>query len=216
MKKQNTDQDWANLAKYKIANTSLALQLTKPNSVVFMGDSITEFWSTLYSEFFLNKPYINRGISGQTSPQMLVRFRADVVALNPTAVIILAGINDIAGNTGFSSIEMIRDNIFSMVEIAKANQIKVIICSILPAADFSWKPNQEPIEKIKDLNKILVNYTAANDIIYVDYYSSMVDGTGGLKVEFSNDGVHPNKTGYQTMALLAEKAIELALKKDYL
>jgi len=118
------------------------------------------------------------------------------------------------GNTGFSSIEMIRDNIFSMVEIAKANQIKVIICSILPAADFSWKPNQEPIEKIKDLNKILINYATENDLIYVDYYSSMVDNKGGLKIEFSNDGVHPNNAGYQIMAPLAEKAIERALMKN--
>ncbi|MCL6460371.1 MAG: SGNH/GDSL hydrolase family protein [Flavobacterium micromati] len=214
MKNQEKTQDWANLTKYQTQNSQLQIIIFEEKRIVFMGDSITEFWSTIYPQFFLNKPYINRGISGQTTPQMLVRFRADVVALHPTAVIILAGINDIAGNTGFSSIEMIRDNIFSMVEIAKANQIKVIICSILPAADFSWKPNQEPIEKIKDLNKILINYATENDLIYVDYYSSMVDDKGGLKIEFSNDGVHPNIAGYQIMAPLVEKAIERALMKN--
>jgi lysophospholipase L1-like esterase len=214
MKNQEKTQDWANLTKYQTQNSQLKIIIYEEKRIVFMGDSITEIWSTIYPQFFLNKPYINRGISGQTTPQMLVRFRADVVALHPTAVIILAGINDIAGNTGFSSIEMIRDNIFSMVEIAKANQIKVIICSILPAADFSWKPNQEPIEKIKDLNKILINYATENDLIYVDYYSSMVDDKGGLKIEFSNDGVHPNIAGYQIMAPLVEKAIERALMKN--
>ncbi|SHG28408.1 Lysophospholipase L1 [Flavobacterium micromati] len=214
MKNQEKTQDWANLTKYQTQNSQLQIIIYEEKRIVFMGDSITEIWSTIYPQFFLNKPYINRGISGQTTPQMLVRFRADVVALHPTAVIILAGINDIAGNTGFSSIEMIRDNIFSMVEIAKANQIKVIICSILPAADFSWKPNQEPIEKIKDLNKILINYATENDLIYVDYYSSMVDDKGGLKIEFSNDGVHPNIAGYQIMAPLVEKAIERALMKN--
>jgi lysophospholipase L1-like esterase len=214
MKNEEKTQDWANLTKYQTQNSQLQIIIFEEKRIVFMGDSITEFWSTIYPQFFLNKLYINRGISGQTTPQMLVRFRADVVALHPTTVIILAGINDIAGNTGFSSIEMIRDNIFSMMEIAKANQIKVIICSILPAADFSWKPNQEPIEKIKDLNKILINYTTENDLIYVDYYSSMVDNKGGLKIEFSNDGVHPNNAGYQIMAPLAEKAIERALMKN--
>lgn len=214
MKNQEKTQDWANLTKYQTQNSQIQIPVFGEKRIVFMGDSITEFWSAIYPDFFLNKPYINRGISGQTTPQILIRFRADVVALHPTAVIILAGINDIAGNTGFSSIEMIRDNIFSMVEIAKANHIKVIICSILPAADFSWKPNQEPIEKIKDLNKILINYATENDLIYVDYYSSMVDDKGGLKIEFSNDGVHPNNAGYQIMAPLVEKAIERALMKN--
>ena len=214
MKNKEKTQDWANLTKYQTQNSQLQIPDFGEKRIVFMGDSITEFWSTIYPDFFVNKPYINRGISGQTTPQMLIRFRADVVALHPTAVIILAGINDIAGNTGFSSIEMIRDNIFSMVEIAKANQIKVIICSILPAADFSWKPNQEPIEKIKDLNKILINYATENDLIYVDYYSSMMDDKGGLKIEYSNDGVHPNNAGYQIMAPLVEKAIERALMKN--
>ena len=145
---------------------------------------------------------------------MLIRFRTDVIALQPTAVVILAGINDIAGNTGPSSIEMIWDNIFSMVELAKTNNIKVILCSVLPAYDFPWKPNQEPIEKIKALNEIIKNYAKANNIVYVDYYSVMVDDRQGLKAKYSNDGVHPNKTGYQIMQPIIEKTIALVLKKD--
>ena len=207
-------QDWPNLKKYHKENNTLPLPTLEQKRIVFMGDSITEFWSVVDPDYFSGKSYINRGISGQTTPQLLLRFRADVIALHPTAVVILAGINDIAGNTGHSSIEMIRDNIFSMVELAKANQIKVILCSVLPAYDFSWKPNQEPIEKIKALNEILKRYAAANKIVYVDYYSAMVDEREGLKADYSNDGVHPNKTGYQIMAPLVEKAIALVLKKE--
>ena len=188
-------QDWANLNKYQSQNTQLQSLSKGEKRIVFMGDSITEFWSAINPDYFLGKPYINRGISGQTTPQMLIRFRADVIALQPTAVIILAGINDIAGNTGPSSIEMIRDNIFSMAELAKANHIKVILCSVLPAFDFPWKPNQEPIEKIKALNKILKNYAAKNNIVYVNYYSALVDERQGLKLDDSADGVHPNKAG---------------------
>lgn len=205
-------QDWPNLNRYQNENTILKPIEAGQKRVVFMGDSITEFWSTVDPEYFSGKPYVNRGISGQTTPQMLLRFRADVIALKPTAVVILAGINDIAGNTGPMTIEMIRDNIFSMIELAKANHIKVILCSVLPAYDFPWKPNQEPIAKIKALNEILQNYAVANNIVYVDYYSAMVDERKGLKADYSNDGVHPNKTGYQVMAPLADKAIALTLK----
>ena len=207
-------QDFANLNKYKNQNASLPLPTAKQKRIVFMGDSITEFWNVIDPEYFSGKTYINRGISGQTTPQMLIRFRADVIALKPNAVVILAGINDIAGNTGPSSIEMIRDNVFSMVELAKANNIKVILCSVLPAYDFPWKPNQQPVEKIKALNEILKNYAAANNIVYVDYYSAMVDKRLGLNIEYSNDGVHPNKTGYQIMQPIIEKAIGQVLKKE--
>ena len=207
-------QDWPNLKKYQKENTALSIPSSDQKRIVFMGDSITEFWSVIDPDYFSVKSYINRGISGQTTPQMLIRFRADVIALQPTAVVILAGINDIAGNTGPSSIEMIWDNIFSMVEIAQANNIKVILCSVLPAYDFPWKPNQEPIEKIKALNEIIKNYAAANNIVYVDYYSVMVDDRQGLKAKYSNDGVHPNKTGYQIMQPIIEKTIALVLKKD--
>jgi lysophospholipase L1-like esterase len=205
-------QDWPNLNRYQNENAALKPVESGQKRIVFMGDSITEFWSTVNPEYFSGKPYVNRGISGQTTPQMLLRFRADVIALHPAAVVILAGINDIAGNTGPMTIEMIRDNIFSMIELAKANHIKVILCSVLPAYDFPWKPNQEPIGKIKALNEILQNYAVANDIVYVDYYSAMVDERKGLKADYSNDGVHPNKTGYQVMTPLADKAITLALK----
>ena len=206
-------QDWANLNKYQTQNAALQIPAKGEKRIVFMGDSITEFWSIIDPDYFSGKKYVNRGISGQTTPQMLIRFRADVIALQPSLVIILAGVNDIAGNTGPSSIEMIRDNIFSMIELAKANHITVILCSVLPAYDFSWKPNQEPIEKIKALNTILQDYADANNIVYLDYYSAMVDERQGLKIDYSNDGVHPNKTGYQIMKPLAEKAIELALRK---
>ncbi len=206
-------QDWANLNKYQTQNAALQIPAKGEKRIVFMGDSITEFWSIIDPDYFSGKNYVNRGISGQTTPQMLIRFRADVIALQPSLVIILAGVNDIAGNTGPSSIEMIRDNIFSMIELAKANHITVILCSVLPAYDFSWKPNQEPIEKIKALNTILQDYADANNIVYLDYYSAMVDERQGLKIDYSNDDVHPNKTGYQIMMPLAEKAIELALRK---
>lgn len=205
-------QDWPNLNRYQNENAILKPVEAGQKRIVFMGDSITEFWSTVDPEYFSGKPYVNRGISGQTTPQMLLRFRADVIALEPTAVVILAGINDIAGNTGPMTIEMIRDNIFSMIELAKANHIKVILCSVLPAYDFPWKPNQEPIAKIKALNEILQNYAVANKIVYVDYYSAMVDERKALKADYSNDGVHPNKIGYQVMAPLADKAIALTLK----
>jgi lysophospholipase L1-like esterase len=205
-------QDWPNLNRYQNENAALKPVESGQKRIVFMGDSITEFWSTVNPEYFSGKPYVNRGISGQTTPQMLLRFRADVIALHPTAVVILAGVNDIAGNTGPMAIEMIRDNIFSMIELAKANHIKVILCSVLPAYDFPWKPNQEPIAKIKALNQILQKYAVANDIVYLDYYSAMVDERKGLKADYSNDGVHPNKTGYQVMVPLANKAITLALK----
>ncbi|MFE3866650.1 SGNH/GDSL hydrolase family protein [Flavobacterium sp. LS2P90] len=205
-------QDWPNLNRYHHENTVLKPAEAGQKRIVFMGDSITEFWSTVDPEYFSGKPYVNRGISGQTTPQMLLRFRADVIALQPTAVVILAGINDIAENTGPMTIEMIRDNIFSMIELAKANHIKVILCSVLPAYDFPWKPNQEPIAKIKALNEILQKYALANEIVYVDYYSAMVDEQKGLTVAYSNDGVHPNKTGYQVMEPLVDKAIALVLK----
>ncbi|MFM2368581.1 MAG: hypothetical protein RL619_881 [Bacteroidota bacterium] len=206
-------QDWPNLNKYQNENTNLEPAAAGQKRIVFMGDSITEFWTTINPEYFSDKPYINRGISGQTTPQMLVRFRADVIALKPAAVIILAGINDIAGNTGPATLDMIKNNIFSMAELAKVNQIKVILCSVLPALDFPWKPNQNPAEKVVTLNEMIKNYAATNGIVYLDYYSAMVDGRKGLLASYSNDGLHPNKTGYQVMAPLAEEAITKALSE---
>jgi lysophospholipase L1-like esterase len=210
--KANT-QDWANLKKYQNENAALNPIELGQKRTVFMGDSITEFWSVLHPEFFVGKPYINRGISGQTTPQMLIRFRADVIALKPSLVIIMAGTNDIAGNTGPSTLEMITDNIFSMAELAKAHQIKVILCSVLPAYDFPWKQGSFPAEKIVTLNKMIKQYADANAILYLDYYSAMVDERKGLNVAFSGDGVHPIKAGYEVMAPIVEKAIERVLSK---
>jgi lysophospholipase L1-like esterase len=201
------DQDWSNLNRYKLDNTQLGSPLEHEKRVVFMGNSITQGWSVLFPEFFEGKPYINRGISGQTTPQMLIRFRADVIALEPKVVLILAGINDIAGNTGPSDVTMITNNIMSMAELAKNNNIHVIISSILPAKDFSWKPGMNPPPKILAVNTIIEKFANDNGMIYLDYYSSMVDEDNALKKEYGYDGVHPNKEGYQVMSLLAEDAI---------
>jgi len=209
---QNAEaQDWANLNKYQNENATLQLLTPGQKRIVFMGDSITEFWSVINPEFFAGKPYVNRGISGQTTPQMLIRFRPDVIALKPSLVIIMAGINDIAGNTGPSTLEMITNNIFSMAELAKANHIKVILCSVLPAFDFPWASGLQPAEKVVALNKMIQKYADANGILYLDYYSAMVNEQKGLKATYSEDGVHPNKAGYEVMNPLVEKAIAKVL-----
>jgi lysophospholipase L1-like esterase len=163
-------------------------------------------------EFFKDRPYINRGISGQTTPQMLLRFRQDVIDLQPKAVVILAGTNDIAGNTGPSTLEMIEDNLASMAQLAKANGIKVILCSVLPAFDYPWRPGMEPNVKIPELNKWIKAYAEKNKFIYVDYFSAMADDRNGLPSDLSKDGVHPNKKGYEIMQPMVEKAIAKALK----
>ena len=212
-------QDWntfANTSRYDKANLELKLHTKANNRVVFMGNSITEGWIQMRPEFFNNRDYINRGIGGQTTPQMLLRFREDVINLNPSVVIILAGTNDIAGNSGYISLESIIDNIKSMSEIANANGIKVIISSILPAIDYPWKPGLDPAPKINKINKALKVFSEENNFIYLDYYAAMVDDKGGLKVpEYTtaNDLVHPNKKGYLVMEKLAEIAIKKALAK---
>ncbi|MFL5508336.1 MAG: SGNH/GDSL hydrolase family protein [Gemmatimonadaceae bacterium] len=211
-----TDQqlrtDWANLAKYRDANATVAPPAKGENRVVFMGNSITEGWQQYFPTMFAGKPYINRGISGQTTPQMLVRFRPDVVALKPKVVVILAGTNDIAGNTGPSTLEMIEDNIASMADIARANGIKVVLSSVLPVFDYPWKPGLEPAPKIIALNKWLKDYAAKHGAIYLDYHSPMADSRGGMRDGLASDGVHPNETGYRLMAPLAEQAIQKALR----
>jgi lysophospholipase L1-like esterase len=204
-------QDWANTDRFKQENAKLGLPAQGENRIVFMGNSITEGWGNICPDFFKNGPYINRGISGQTTPQMLVRFRPDVINLKPAVVVILAGTNDIAGNTGPSTLEMIIDNLISMAELAKANHIKVVLCSVLPAFDYPWKPGLDPAEKIVILNKMIKKFADANGIIYLDYFSSMADEQKGLKKEYSNDGVHPTKAGYMIMQPLAEGAIKKAL-----
>jgi lysophospholipase L1-like esterase len=204
-------QDWPYLNKYKKENAAIEGSETGEKRIVFMGDSITEFWSNVHPEFFQGKSYINRGISGQTSPQMLLRFRADVIDLKPAAVVILAGGNDIAGNTGPSTLDMIQNNIFSMAELAQIHHIKVILCSVLPANYFYWSPKEKPADTIVGLNKSIKSYAERNSIPYVDYYSAMTDDQKGLPLSYSNDGVHPNKGGYQVMEALVEKAISLIL-----
>tara|TARA_B100000965_G_scaffold299648_1_gene258024 strand:+ start:3114 stop:3836 length:723 start_codon:yes stop_codon:yes gene_type:complete len=209
-----TLNDWANLSRYKEENNKL-LNSSVELRVVFMGNSITESWSHFDPDFFLTNSYINRGISGQTTPQMLIRFKPDVINLKPKAVVILAGINDIAGNTGPMQVENIAENIQSMAEISKANEIQVLICSVLPAIDFPWSPGLNPSTKVLRLNKLLKNYCRENNIIYVDYYSSMVDKNGGLKVpEYtsSDDLVHPNKKGYEVMSNIIQDSLKKVLE----
>jgi lysophospholipase L1-like esterase len=202
--------DWPNLARFRDANAALAPPAASENRVVFMGDSITEGWGR-DGGFFPGKPYVNRGISGQTTPQMLVRFRPDVIALKPKVVVILAGTNDIAGNTGPATPEMIEDNIASMADVATANGIRVVLSSILPAYDYPWRPGLEPAPKIAAVNEWMKEYARAHRMVYLDYYSAMVDARPGLKSDLGSDGVHPNKAGYAVMAPLAEKAIADAL-----
>ena len=206
-------QDWANLNRYKTDNENIGLPKPGEKRVVFMGNSITEGWGNMFPDFFSANNYINRGISGQTSPQMLLRFRADVIRLKPAAVVILAGTNDIAGNTGPSTLEMIADNIFSMAELAKSNKIKVILCSVLPVYDYPWKPGLNPAEKIVTLNNMIKEYAHKKGFTYLDYFSAMVDERKGMLAEFSKDGVHPNEAGYNVMMPLCAKAIRKALKK---
>jgi len=201
-------QDWANLKRFQQENSELMLAKAHEHRVVFMGNSITEGWLSIRPEFFKNKPYVNRGISGQTTPQMLLRFRQDVIHLKPSTVVLLAGINDIAENTGPSTIEMIVNNIISMAELAKTNQINVIICSVLPANNFPWRKGIKPAEKVRKLNALLQSYSYENKLAYVDYYSAMVNDSHGLKKELGEDGIHPNKNGYLIMEPILEKAIK--------
>ncbi len=206
-------QDWANLKHYKKENMQLKKMKIDSNRIVFMGNSITEQWKELSpSDFFGNKSFINRGISGQTTPQMLLRFRQDVLDLHPKAVIILAGINDIAENTGPTSLKNIMDNIKSMTELAQSSNIKVILCSVLPANDFNWNPKIKPTQSVILLNKLIKKYATENNIPYVDYFTPMVDKNFGLKKELGLDSVHPNSKGYAIMEELISACIKTVLK----
>ena len=204
-------QDWANLERFREDNAKLAAPRTCDDRVVFMGNSITQGWIDMIPEFFAGRHYINRGIGGQTTPQMLIRFRQDVIHLRPKVVVILAGINDIAGNTGPSSLERIEDNLHSMTELAQANGIEVVRCSVLPALDFPWRPGMDPAGKVVELNKRIEAYASKKGAVYCDYFTTMVDERNGLPAELSDDGVHPNEAGYAIMAPLVEKAIARAL-----
>jgi lysophospholipase L1-like esterase len=215
-------RDWPALARYHEANTTVAPRAKSEARVVFMGDSITDSWDDpKYGGFFPGKPYLDRGISGQTTPQMLFRFRGDVIALQPKVVVILAGTNDIAGNTGPMTLDMIKDNLMSMVELARAHKIRVVLSSVLPISDYEKNRDGQPIvrskqrppDQIVSLNQWMTQYAATNGAVYLDYYTPMADEQGFLKEELSEDGLHPNQKGYDLMAPLAERAIALALKK---
>jgi lysophospholipase L1-like esterase len=209
----NQTNDWPNLRRYRSENAKLSAPSANENRVVFMGNSITDGWINKSPDFFKDNPYLDRGISGQTTPQMLIRFHQDVIDLNPKVVVILAGINDIAGNTGPSSLKMIEDNLASMAQLAKANGIKVVMCSVLPAYSFPWRPGIDPVQKVSDLNKWIKAFAEKNDFVYCDYYSAMVDERKGLPEKYSKDGVHPNPAGYQIMEPIVQKAIAKALQQ---
>ena len=190
-----SNTDWANLKRYAEDDENIAHLVPEKSRVVFMGNSITEFWAKIDSSFFIKNGFIDRGISGQTSSQMLLRFRQDVIDLKPAVVVILAGTNDIAENTGPISLKDILGNIISMAQLAEANNIKVIISSVLPVYDFFWHKGLQPAEKIVKLNSMIKSYCEENNISYVDYYSKMVDERKGLDKKYSNDGVHPTYKG---------------------
>ncbi len=202
-----------NLNKYKEENSSLGLPKQGENRIVFMGNSITEDWKSLSPNFFLDNNYVNRGIGGETSSQMLLRFRSDVINLKPSAVVILAGINDIAENQGPISIPDIARNIFFMSQLANENNIKVILCSVLPAYDFPWRPGLNPKDKVISLNDLIQKHAQEKSFEYVDYFSSMVDERKGLIKEYGNDEVHPNLEGYRVMESIIQKSINKVLNK---
>ncbi len=206
-------QDWPNLARYHDANEKVPPPGPGENRVVFMGDSITDNWGTKYGKFFPGEPYINRGISGQTTPQMLIRFWPDVVALGPKLVVILAGTNDIAGNTGPTTLEAIEDNLMAMTQLARSSGIRVVLASLLPVSDaFTPQTTRRPPEKIVALNQWIKDFATDNGIVYLDYYSALIDDQKMFRKELTFDGLHPNDAGYEVMAPLAEKAIAQSLQ----
>jgi lysophospholipase L1-like esterase len=204
-------QDWAQLKEFQLANQELEMIPTEER-VVFFGNSITIGWLHTMPLFFKDRPFINRGISGQTTPQMLVRFRQDVLDLKPKVVVILAGTNDIAGNTGPMTLDEIMGNLKSMAELAMANNIEVILCSVLPASDYPWRPGLEPNKKIPALNEMINDYTEQAGAHYMDYYTALVNDMNGMDKDLAHDGVHPTKAGYEIMAPIALKAIKKVLK----
>ncbi len=230
-------QDWNQLGRYHQANEELKKQPADPARVVFMGDSITDFWKL--DEYFPGKPYVNRGISGQTTPQMLVRMYPDVIDLKPAAMVVLAGINDVSHNTGPSTAEMIEQNIMAMTELAQHHQIKVILCSLLPVSDYPYLkqqsgggaqtqvagrgPGRGPFPRIKmteghppsdilKLNAWIRDYASRVNATYADYFTALVDEKGWLKDADSADGLHPNAEGYKLMAPIASAAIQKAMQ----
>ena len=203
--------EWAELDRYRAENAKLPA--TEPDRVVFMGNSITEAWAPLFPTLFPGEPYVGRGISGQTTAQMLVRFRQDVIALRPAAVVILAGTNDIAGNLGPATLEEIQGNLASMTELAQANDIRVVLCSVLPVFDYPWKPGLEPAPTIMALNSWLKRYAAERGAVFVDFHSAMQDERHGMQAALAYDGVHPTAAGFRVMAPLVEQGIVEALRR---
>ena len=198
--------DYGNFAIYDQLNKEVIIDKNE-GRIVFIGNSITEGWKNFMPEMFDNQTFINRGISGQTSTEMLVRFRTDVINLKPKVVVILAGTNDIAGNTLFRGLEIVAGNISSMAELASQNNIKVILCSVLPAANFPWRQGKNPDIKIPLLNRLIKDYAQKKGFYYLDYYNLMNDGNNGLKKDYGNDGVHPNMNGYKLMQKMVLDAI---------
>lgn len=206
---QDFSDDWAALHHYSAENKTLE---KNENRIVFLGSSIIENWKKLVPEFFSNKNYINRGISGQISPQLLIRFRQDVIDLHPKAVIILAGSNDISNSTGHVTNEVIMNNIASMVELAKVHGIKVILCKYVPIYEYPWRKGIEPAAKIISLNEQIVKYARENHCIILDYFTPLADSRNGQKPELTIDGVHPNAAGYKLLEKVTEEAIAKAMK----
>lgn len=204
--------DWPNMARFDAQNKEVDSDNTD-NRVVFMGNSITEGWASYMPEMFDNQTYINRGIGGQTTPQMLLRFRQDVIAHQPKVVVILAGTNDIAGNTPLKDLETVAGHLFSMAELARQHDIKVILCSVVPAAEYPWRKGKRPDVKIPQLNKMIQDYCNENKIHYLDYFSALTDGNGGLIESYGYDGVHPDEDGYKVMTKLVEKALDQLLDR---
>jgi len=203
-------RDWANLCRYQADNAAILATKQRPR-VVFIGDSITENWQLADPDFF-GANRVDRGISGQTTPQILLRFYQDVVALQPDVVHIMAGTNDIVGNTGPTTDGAILDNIRAMIDIAHANDIRVVLASVLPAKTFSWQQNEQPAQRIQQLNTKLRLLAKRRNVVWLDYHTALTDPDGGLPTTFANDGVHPNRTGYAIMRPLAEEAIAEAVR----
>ena len=205
--------DFGNLARYREANARLSLLSANEDRIVFLGDSITDAWDV--AKYFPGKPYLNRGIGGQTTPQMLIRFRADVIALEPKVVVILAGTNDIAGNTGPMSLDEIEANLTTMTELARIHGVRVVLSSVTPVNDYTERSKLyfplRPPDQILKLNRWMKDYAARNGCVYLDYFSAMVDEKGLLKRDLAEDGLHPNDRGYAIMAPLAQKAIDQTL-----
>lgn len=201
-------KDWADLGRYKKENS----MIQQPVKAVFMGNSITDGWPVADPDFFSRNGYVGRGISGQVSAQMLMRFRQDVIDLKPQAVVILAGTNDIAYNDYAVTLEQTFDNVVSMVQLAQANQIQVVLCSTLPAYQFSWRPELRPAEAIKELNRKFKEYADAQGILFVDYHSAMKDERDGLPLKYASDGVHPTLEGYKVMEELVQEALKKVIR----